>query len=163
MPLRILGPLICLTYIDDLSNTLSSNAEMCANETSLFSVIHDKNTFGNELNDNLSVIKNWAFQWKMNFIMDPSKQTQEVSFSKKKKVNHSPIISENIAVILTTFRKHLGVILDSRLTFDDHLIKVQSKNNEAIRILCKLQNTSPRPALKTIYKVFIRPCLQPWS
>ena len=74
MPLRILGPLIGLIYIDDLSNTLSSNAKMCATETSLFTVIHGKNTSGNELNDNLPVIKNWAFQWKMNFIMDPSKQ-----------------------------------------------------------------------------------------
>ena len=133
---------------------------MCADETSLFSVIHGKNTSGTELIDNFSVIKNWPFPWKISFILDPSKQAQQVSFSKKtKKVNHSPIISKNIAVILTTFRKHLGVILDSRLTFDNHLNNIQSKNNKAIRLLCNLQNTLPRPALITIYKVFIRPYL----
>ena len=61
---------------------------------------------------------------KNDFILDPSLQAQEVIFSRKtKKVNHSPIISKIIAV-MTTLQKHLGVILDSRLTFDDHLNNV---------------------------------------
>ena len=58
----ILSPLLCLIYFDNLSKTLSSNAKMCADETSLFSVTHDNNTSGAELNDNLSAIKHWPFQ-----------------------------------------------------------------------------------------------------
>ena len=58
----ILGLLLCLICIDDLSKTLSSNAKRCADGTSLFSVINDNNTSGAELNDNLSAIKNLAFQ-----------------------------------------------------------------------------------------------------
>ena len=40
----ILGLLLCLICIDDLSKTLSSNGKMCADGTSLFSVINDNNT-----------------------------------------------------------------------------------------------------------------------
>ena len=96
----------------------------------------------------------------MSFILDPSKQVQEVIFSRKtKKVNHFPIISKNITVIRTTFRKHLGVILDSTLTFDNHLNNVQSKSNRTIGLLRKLQNTLPRSTLITIDKAFTRPYL----
>ena len=45
------------------------------------------------------------------------------------------------------------------LDFDEHLISVQSKINKTIDRLCKLQNTSPRRALITIYKAFVRPHL----
>ena len=42
------------------------------------------------------------------------------------------------------------------LDFGEHLISVQSKTKKTIDRLCKLQNTSPRRALITIYKAFVR-------
>ena len=49
----ILGPLLFLIYINDLSNGLSYNAKLFAGDTSLFSVIHDTNTSTIELNEDL--------------------------------------------------------------------------------------------------------------
>ena len=43
----ILGPLLSLVYINDLADGLSSNAKLFANDTSLFLVIHDVDTFAN--------------------------------------------------------------------------------------------------------------------
>ena len=40
----ILGQLLCLIYINDLPDGLSSNAKIFADDTSLFSVVHDLNT-----------------------------------------------------------------------------------------------------------------------
>ena len=54
-----------------------------ANDTYLFSVIHNVDTSGNELNNNLYQINNFAFQWKMSFNPDPGKPRQEFHFSKK--------------------------------------------------------------------------------
>ena len=45
--------------------------------TSLFSVVHNLNTFTNNLNEDLKKINDWATQWKMSFNPDPTKQTQE--------------------------------------------------------------------------------------
>ena len=156
----ILGPLLFLIYINDLPKGLSSNAKLFADDTSLFSVIHDSSTTRNELNDDLVKISNWAYQWKMSFNPDPNKQAQEVIFSRKtKKLNHPPLTFSKSTVSQSTYQKHLGVILDASLSFDEHLISVQSKTNKTIGLLRKLQNTLPRQALITIYKAFVRPHL----
>ena len=79
----ILRPLFFLVYINDLSDDLSSNLKLFADDTSLFSVVHNKNTSAKELNNNLRKISNWVYQWKMSFNPDPFKQAQEVIFSRK--------------------------------------------------------------------------------
>ena len=75
----ILGPLLFLIYINDLSDNLTSNAKLFADDTSLFSVVHDVNTSAKELNDHLKKVSDWAFQWKMSFNPDLSKQALEFS------------------------------------------------------------------------------------
>ena len=99
---------------------LSSKAKLFAGYKSLFSVIHDSNTSKTESNDDLSVIKNWAFQRKTSF-HKYSKQTEEVNFSKNTiTVNNSPLIFNNSAITQATFQKFFGVIFGSRLNpFND--------------------------------------------
>ena len=53
----------------------------------------------------------------------------------------------------------LGIILDSKLTFQNHIHMVTTKINKTIGLLCKLQNLLPRTALIAIYKAFVRPHL----
>ena len=141
----ILGQLLFLIYINDLPKCLSPNGELFVDDTSLFSVIHDSSTTRNELNDDLVKINNWAYQWKMSFNPDPNKQAQEVIFSRKtKKINHPPLTFSKSTVSQSTSQKHLGVILDASLSFDEHLISDQSKTNKTIGLLRKLQNNLPR-------------------
>ena len=57
------------------------------------------NTSANELNNDLKKVSDWACQWKMSFNFDPSKQAQEVIFSRKlKKVTHPPLVFTNANV-----------------------------------------------------------------
>ena len=81
----ILGLLLFSIYINDLANDLLSNAKLFANDTALFSVILNANTTAKELNNDLVKINKWAYQWKMSFNSDPSKQAQEAIFSRKTK------------------------------------------------------------------------------
>ena len=91
----------------------------------------------------------------MSFNPDPSKQAQEVIFSRKiNKVYHPPILFNNSTVQQISFKKHLGIHLDKGLTFKHHIDEIR-----ALRIIRKLDNILPRSALLTIYHSFIRPHL----
>ena len=95
----IFGPFLFLVYINDLSEGYSTNAKLFADNTSSFSGIHDSQTSANVLNKDLDMIHNWAFQWKMNFNPDPTKQAQKVIFSRKtKKLPHPPVVFNNANV-----------------------------------------------------------------
>ena len=68
-----LGPLLFLIYINDLTEGLTTNAKLFADDTSLFSVVHDTQTSANDFNKDLEIINNWAYQWKINLNPDPNK------------------------------------------------------------------------------------------
>ena len=77
----IFGQLLFLIYINDLSEGLSTNAKLFADNKSLFSVIHGSHISANDLHKDLELIQNWDFQWKINFNPDPTKQAQKFIFS----------------------------------------------------------------------------------
>ena len=156
----ILSLLLSLIYINDLADGLSSNAKLLADDTSLFSVVHNANTTAKELNNDLVKINRWVYQRKMSFNPDPSKQAQKVIFSRKTKIEYHPPLSFNSNnVSETNSQKHLGVVLKRCLSFEDHLKMILNKVNKTTGLLRKLQNVLPRSALLTIYKSFIRPHL----
>ena len=57
----ILGPLLFLININDLSDSLKSECKLFADDTSLFSMVHDMNTSARDLNEGLQRISNWLF------------------------------------------------------------------------------------------------------
>ena len=96
----------------------------------------------------------------MSFNPDPSKQAQEVIFSPKiQKTCHSSIYFNNKSVKQVPSQKHVGLIFDSKLNFQEHFQNTLNKVNKAIGLLRKLQNILPGEPLLTIYKSFVRPHL----
>ena len=141
----ILGPLLFFIYINDLSDDLSTNAKLFADDTSIFSVVRNINTSATHLNNDLRKISNWAFQWKMSFNPGPSKQAQEVIFSSKhQKISHPSIYFGNNPIESVSSQKHLGMILDTKLNFQEHIKNILTKVNQTIGLLRKLQNILPR-------------------
>ena len=78
----ILGPLLFLLYINDLPNNMLSNVKIFADDTSIFSVVHDKDNSFDQLDHDLNKISEWAYRWNMSFNPDHSKQAQELIFSR---------------------------------------------------------------------------------
>ena len=152
--------MLFLIYINDLSEGLTINAKLFANDVSLFSVVDNINLSATNLNSDLSKINAWENQWKMTFNPDPNKQGQEVIFSRQiRKTSHPPLIFNNNSVKQEKFQKRLGVYLDGRWDFREHLQNMFIRINKTISLLLKLQNNLPRAPLIRIYKSFIRPHL----
>ena len=131
----ILGPLLFLIYINDLSDDLSTTAKLFADDTSLFSIVQNVNISASHLNSDLSRISNWAFQWKMSSDSDPSKQAQEIIFSRKvQKTCYLSIYFNNKSVKQVPSQKHLGLILDNKLNFQEYFKNILNKVNKTILI-----------------------------
>ena len=103
----ILGSLLFLIYINDLSDDIITKAKLFADDTLLFSVVHDVNTSASNLKNDLSKINDWATQWKISFNPNPSKQAQEVIFSRKRQnLNHNSIYFNHNLVQQVPSQKH---------------------------------------------------------
>ena len=77
----------------------------------------------------------------MIFNPDPSKPAQELVFSRKKncKVIQPYISLNNIQVERASYVKHLGILLDEKLNFKQHIDSVILKINKGISVLRKLR------------------------
>ena len=128
----ILGQFIFLIYINDLPNGLESSVKLFADDSSLFSTVHDPNMLAGQLDKKLKKISDWAYKWKIIFNPDSSKQAQEVViFSKKtNKVSHPTTTFNTVLVARTSCQKYFGLYLDERLNFSQDIKKKNSKGNK---------------------------------
>ena len=157
----VLGPLLFLIYINDLESNIKSNVKFFADDTMLFSIVTDPQCTANELNHDLDVICKWAYQWKMQFNPDPSKQATEVLFSCKKSfTNHPGLFFNGSLVPRVHEQKHLGLILQPNLSFEKHLNVKMIKAMKNIGILKHLSHFLPLRALDQMYKAHVRSHLE---
>ena len=60
-------------YIYDLPDGLKSNVKLFADDTSLFSVIKNKEKSASDLTNDIDMISKWAYNWEISFNPDPGK------------------------------------------------------------------------------------------
>ena len=70
--------------------------------------------------------------------------------------NPFEMVFNNNSVSQTFFQKHLGLILDFKLTFKDQLNNVLAEVNKTVGLLRKLRSLLSRTTLITICKAFIQ-------
>ena len=122
-----------------------------------FSVVKDLEISANNLNHDLDTICQWAHQWKLEFNPDPTKQANEVLFSCKKSTpNHPQIVFNGAAVAKVDEQKHLGLILDSGLSFEKHLNEKIIKAKKNVGIIKHLSRFLPLKTLDQMYKALVR-------
>ena len=145
----ILGPFLFLIYINDLPND--------TDDTSWYYTVHYITRSTVSLNNGLTKISTWTVQWKMNFNPHPSKQAQELLLSRKTSSKPYPSLNFNDNLVhQVQLQKHLGLFLDLKLSFDEHIPCILIKTRKIIGLMRKLQLIIPRAALLTIYKSVLR-------
>ena len=124
-----------------------------ADDTSLFSKVNDKSNSNTQLNSDLEKVSKWTFQWKMSFNPDPNKQALEVCFSNKRnKGNYPPLHLNSTNVQVADSQKHLALVFDSKLNFNEHIESKITKCDKIIGLMKKLSQFLSRKSFLTIYK-----------
>ena len=146
-----------MIYINDLEKNIKSNIIFFVDDTMLFSIVKDPVISANELNLDLNIINQWAYQWKMEFNPDPSKQATEVLFPcKRNRPIHPSLFFNGTVVPKVNEQKHLGLILDSKLSFERHVNEKIIKAKRCIGIIKYLSKFLPLKTLDQMYKALVR-------
>ena len=97
----------------------------------------------------------------MQFNPDKNKQAVQVIFSQKKEAAaHPPVFLNGSEVVVKAEHKHLGMILDSKLSCQSHVRKAIVKARKGIGIIRFLSRYVSRDVLDQIYKLYyVRPHL----
>ena len=156
----VLGPLLFLIYINDLTDGVISNIKLFADDSSIFARVHNIEQTQNQLLADLNTITLWANQWKMKFNPDLTKQAIEVIFSHKyKKPVHPALVFNDIPVARECSTKHLGMILDEHLSFRMHIKEAIDKATKGLSLMKYLSKYVNRNTLDLSYKMYVRPHL----
>ena len=128
----VLGPLLFLCYINDLPRSIKSKVRMYADDTLVYNVI---NTIDDcvQLQNDLLLLERWANIWQMQF--NPSKCEFLAVTNKTSTPSFTYHIYE-IPIKAVQHAKYLRVIIiDSKLTWKEHIKITTHKANTALAFL----------------------------
>ena len=120
-----LGPLLFLTYINDIVEDIHYNIRLFADDTSLFIIVDDPTEAAQLLNSDMEKIDQLAKKWLVRF--NPAK-SESLLFSRKiNKPFHPPIIMNNQVISEVAVHKHLGLTFTNDCTWHEHLAQIKTK------------------------------------
>jgi hypothetical protein len=121
----VLGPLLFLIYINDLTDDLESCPFIFADDTTLFEVVDNPMDSGQLLNDDLTKISRWSNRWLVT--MNPSK-TRSMTFSnKRERLNHPVLSMGGCDIEEVDIYTHLGRTLQNNMSWNSHIFSVYEK------------------------------------
>ena len=159
----VLGPLLFLLYINDISYSSNQfNFFLFADDTNL--LYADKNLRSLELtvNKELTSVCNWLMPNKLS--LNTKKSNFVIFRPYQKRMNLDVTIKlfdhdKNSLILLERkdYVKYLGVLIDSNLTWKQHILSISSKISKSLGIISRLRHFVPTDTLLSIYRSLIQP------
>jgi hypothetical protein len=155
----ILGPLLFLIYINDLPNALTScNPIMYADDTNLFLSGKNIDEMKNKFNTDLVALTKYL---KCNRLSLNVSKTHSMLFTLNNSLRDSSLSLSIDGSIIDTVKciNFLGVKIDNKLNFSEHITHTCNKVSKSIGIIRKISKTVNRPTLLMLYNSLILPYL----
>ena len=109
------------------------------------------------LQRDLDLLQSWAHKWNMSF--NPGKCESLRITNKQNKILFSYSIQDTLVKEVTQAR-YLGVTLNSKLTWSDHIVNITGKASSVYGFICCNFNNCPVKTKSALYKSMVRPILE---
>ena len=150
----ILGPLLFLIYINDIVQSSSIlKFILFADDTTIFFSGKPSPSFQNTLNIELDKVNSWLNCNKLSLNVEKSKI---LSFSLCNKPKLTVSINNKI-IKETQVAKYLGILIDNKLLWKDHINSINLKISKGVGLLAKIRHFVPKAVLRSLYFSFINP------
>ena len=156
----VLGPILFLTYINDLDDSITSNVLKSADDTKLFRMV---NTDGDKqhLQNDLDRLVKWSEKWQMLFNFGKCKclHTEHRNLNVNYKMGDT--------VLGTTVKeKDLGVTISADMKVSEQCGIAASKGNQILGLIRRNITYKGKKLIIPLYKAIVRPhleyCIQAW-
>lgn len=155
----ILGPLLFLLYINDL-HAVTDNLFflMYADDTNIFVTGNNPVDLENVMNNEMEIFFTWLRANKLSLNVS---KTHAMTFSN---ITHISNYVFDIRIDATSVQfvnktKFLGVILDNKLSWSNHISYIHSKISKGLGIIKKVRNILNKSTLTQLYYTFLYPYL----
>lgn len=159
----VLGPLLFILYTRDMWTGLENELVAYADDATLVAVVPSPDqrcSVTESLNRDLAKISEWCKFWGMK--LNASK-TQSLIVSRSRTVIpiHPDLVIDDVVLQTCMSFKILGIIFDSKFTFEQHLRSVSSSVSQKIGLLRKSFKIFEDPSIvRKCFNSFILPCLE---
>jgi len=153
----ILGPLLFLIYINDITKVSDLfNIFMFADDTNLFASDSCLTNLTDKVNTELVKISTW---FKVNKLSLNIKKTKFILFQSRNKTVPSNLVIkiDNAIIEQVTKIKFLGVMINQRLSWDDHIHMIKQKVVKNSGIILRIRKRMPLTVLVSLYHTLIQP------
>ena len=151
----ILGPLLFIIYIHDICNVSNEcSLIIFADDTNIFFTGRNPAELENVVCKELCKFHKWFTANKLSLNID---KTNFMVFSSSKYVFNINMNGEPVVRVENT--KFLGVYIDSRLTWKEHIHYISKQISKGIGIMSKLKFMLPQKIMRTIYLSLVYPYL----
>lgn len=152
----VLGPILFILFTADLPNSPRVTIATFADDEAILSVDKDANVASQQLQDFLDALQKWLDKWK---IKVNDTKSVHVTFSLRKG-NCPPVKINNNEIPHNDGAKYLGMYLDRRLTWRNHIINKRKQLdltfNKMFWLLGPKSKLSSANKL-TVYKTILKP------
>jgi exonuclease III len=163
----ILGPLLFLLYINDISNVSKLLFPVIfADDTNIFIKGKDLKDTATILNSELLKITTWLKANKLSINID---KTCYILFTSRRRTipDYSTIKINGQLIKCVDHTKFVGVTIDSKLSWEYHIRQCKSKVSKGLGILTKARKVLNSDSLLTLYNCLIYPhfmyCIEVWG
>ena len=152
----IISPILFALFINDLPDKIKTNCLLFADDVKLYHEIVTPED-SELLQADLTRLADWSYLWKLQ--LNPAKcKSFTISLKKKPILNTYKI--QNDALERVSSIRDLGVWLDSKLTFAEHVDKIASRANRMLGVMIRsLQTGHPLGRVRERFKLKPEPIL----
>ena len=152
----VLAPLLFLMYINDLPTCVRNKVRLYADDALIYSLINSEGDCIS-LQQDLTALEQWSLKWQMLFI--PAKCIFLRITNKKSPLIHNYYIATSPIKEATSI-KYLGVQIDNKLTWNDHIQYITHTAAQVNGFLYRTLRQCSYNIRSTCYKSMVCPILE---
>jgi hypothetical protein len=159
----VVGPICFVMYINDLPRHAQSTVRIFADDTKLFTQ-SDNAPARETLQQDLNSLQEWSKDWQLIFhpqkccVLRLGQCDEEPRYFMEGKDSNGDKCTHALSV--TTSERDLGVIVDSKLTFKDHVAQATAKANRTLGVIRRSFDYLNEATFVQLYKSLVRPILE---